>query len=183
MILMIAAGILLAFILLPILGPIVMVLLSIGVIAFLFYAAVIAYSSGSALIKSAQDAMKSIDANQKASRKYIIQHSEDYQEGLQIIQTLLSLQKLQEKPAGFWYAYILNERFRNCSLSGIFRVDDKLNREHLEKYLQKAVKKGPSEHTAQAEELSRKILGLYDKLCSGFPQKTKQQKPENRVKK
>ena len=174
-ILYVAAGILLAFLLLPFLGPIVMVLLVLGAIALFIYLALAAVASGQALMESAGNAAKSIDASRKASRKYIIRTSPSYCDGLRSIRALLILQQLQKKPIGFWYAYVLNERFRNCSMSGIFRVDDKLNREHLEKYLQKTAQHGsPSpEAAAEAEALCRKILSLHDELCSAYPPKSK----------
>ena len=142
LILIIAAGILLAAVLLPFLGPIVMIAVCIGVIALLGYGIISAVGMGMAAVELSKEAVEQVRTAQKLSFKSKIKATPEFSRGLVAIDELLTLQGLRHKPVGLWYLYILNERFRNCYMSGMFRVEDELNRKHLERYLKKTVDKG-----------------------------------------
>lgn len=180
LILIIAAGILLAFILLPLLGPIVMAVIGIAVFAVMIYGLAISIplivrgiltfvAVGKVGADAAKDAKKNAaeKAKQKRSFKATVRASPEFCRGLVAIDELLTLQGLRRKPIGLWYSYILKERFRNCYMAGAFRVEDQLNRAYLEKYLKKAIKNGSDATTTpQAEVLCQEILDCHDSLCA-----------------
>ena len=76
-------------------------------------------------------------------------------------------------PAGLWYRYIFQERLKNCSCTGIFRVEDNLNRLHLNRYLEKARAQGGGspESMARIDGLCQEILACHDQLCQQKPRK------------
>lgn len=172
LILIIAAGILLAAVLLPFLGPIVMIAVCIGVIALLGYGIISAVGMGMAAVELSKEAVEQVRTAQKLSFKSKIKATPEFSRGLVAIDELLTLQGLRHKPVGLWYLYILNERFRNCYMSGMFRVEDELNRKHLKRYLKKTVDKGKNpDNKPQAETLCRGILHCHDILCEQYQKK------------
>ena len=169
LILIIAAGILLACVLLPLLGPIIMIALCIGVVV-LGYG--ILSAIGVAAVEVSKEAVEKAKTAKKLSFRETVKAAPAFRQGLASIDALLTLQGLRRRPVGIWYAYILNERFRNCYMSGAFRVEDALNRKHLQRYLQKAVDKGKNPDTRpRAEALCREILAYHDKLCAQYQKK------------
>ena len=172
LILIIAAGILLAFVLLPFLGPIVIIAIGIGVIVLIGYSIFAVIGMGMAAVDVAKCAVEKAKTAQKLSFKARIKATPEFGHGLAAIDELLTLQGLRHKPVGLWYLYILNERFRNCYMTGAFRVEDKLNRIHLEKYLKKAINHGSdSTTTSQAEALCQEIMDCHDSLCAFYRKK------------
>lgn len=185
LVLIIAAGILLAFILLPFLGPIVMAVIGIAVFAWLFYCLAASIpliihsirtiiSVGAVGADAAQEVKKNAaeKAMQRQLFKSIVKSAPEFKHGFAAIDELLTLQGFRRKPVGLWYSYILHDRFRNCYMTGIFRVEDKLNRTHLEKYLEKTINGGSDSTTApRAEALCQKILDCYDRLCALYQKK------------
>ena len=87
------------------------------------------------------------------------------------MQELLTLEGLKGKPAGLWYQYVLNDRLCNCCKTGMFRVEDQLNRKYLEQYLEKVVRKGGTAPLPRAQELSRVILKCHDSLSTLYQPK------------
>lgn len=175
LILIIAAGILLAFVLLPFLGPIVMVAIYVAVIALIGYVII---SVGVVAISAIEGATRTTRIAQwsrivqKRLFKVRVKTTPEFNRGLTAIDQLLILQGLRQKPIGLWYLYILNERFRNCYMTGVFRVEDQLNRAHLEKYLKKAISNGSdSTTTPRAEALCQEILDCHDSLCTLYQKK------------
>ena len=172
LILIIAAGILLAFALLPFLGPIAMVAICIAVIAFIGYGISVIIGTGMAAVDTAKRIAEKAKTVNKLSFKAKVKTAPEFGRGLSAIDELLSLQGLRHRPIGLWYLYILNERFRNCYMTGAFRVEDQLNRAHLEKYLKKAISNGSdSTTTPQAEVLRQEILDCHDSLCTLYNKK------------
>ena len=184
LVLIIAAGILLAFILLPFLGPIVMAVIGIAVFAVIIYglassipliihSILTVIAVGKVGVDAAKDAKKNAaeKAKQKRSFKATVKASPEFRCGLAAIDELLALRGLRRKPIGLWCLYILNERFRNCYMTGIFRVEDQLNRTYLEKYLKRIIKDGSDPTTTlQAEALCQEILDCHDGLCALYQQ-------------
>lgn len=178
LILMIAGGILLAFILLPFLGPLLMIALPIGALVLFYFLVITLGGTGMAVAEIAAENKKQGSKNAAAapvstpapSFKTRVRQDPEYRQGLQTIDELLRLQRLEHKIRGNWFAHILYERFQNCSLRGIFRVEDAPNREKLCLYLQKVVQSssGDSEIRARAEALSEQILALYDGLVKRY---------------
>ena len=106
------------------------------------------------------------------SFKIKVRASHAYQSALSSIEELLALQGLRHSPKGLWYRYILSDRIRNCSMTGIFRVENEQNRENLVKYLQKTVgKQKDSTDGSRAEALCQRILECHDILCSEYQPK------------
>lgn len=172
LILIIAAGILLACVLLPLLGPIIMIALCIGVVVLLGYGILSAIGIGVAAVEVSKEAVEKAKTAKKLSFRETVKAAPAFRQGLASIDALLTLQGLRRRPVGIWYAYILNERFRNCYMSGAFRVEDGLNRRHLQRYLQKTVDKGKNPDTRpRAEALCREILDCHDKLCAQYQKK------------
>lgn len=173
LILMIAAGILLAFLLLPLLGPIVMIALSVGVVALLVYCAVMSIGAGLAAVELMKDLSKQVKSAQEHSFRRKIRAAPEYQLALADVEELLTLTGLRRSPAGLWYRYIFQERLKNCSCTGIFRVEDNLNRLHLNRYLEKARTQGGGspESMARIDGLCQEILACHDQLCQQKPRK------------
>ena len=169
LVLMIAAGVLLAFLLLPLLGPIVMVAICIAVLALLGYGIMMSIGAGIAAVDIAKEAAAKAQNAKQLSFKIKVRASHAYQSALSSIEELLALQGLRHSPKGLWYRYILTDRIRNCSMTGIFRVENEQNRENLVKYLQKTVgKQKDSPDGSRAEALCQRILECHDILCSEY---------------
>ena len=169
---MIAAGILLAFLLLPLLGPIVMIAICIAVIALLGYGIMMSIGAGIAAVDAAKEAAAKAKNAKQLSFKTKVMASPAYQSALSSIEELLALQGLCHSPKGLWYRYVLTDRIRNCSMTGIFRVENEQNRENLVKYLQKTVgKQKDSTDGSRAEALCQRILECHDILCSEYQPK------------
>ncbi len=185
LILMVAAGVLLAFLLLPLLGPIAMIAISIAVIAWLGYCIFAAIGVGMAAVELTKDAVKKskdtaketkaamekVKAAQQPSLKARVKAEPAFALGLTSVQELLTLEGLKGKPAGLWYQYVLNDRLCNCCKTGMFRVEDQLNRNYLEQYLEKVVRKGGTAPLPRAQELSRVILKCHDSLSTLYQPK------------
>ena len=172
LVLMIAAGILLAFLLLPLLGPIVMIAICIAVIALLSYGIMMSIGAGIAAVDAAKEAAAKAKNAKQLSFKTKVMASPAYQSALSSIEELLALQGLCHSPKGLWYRYVLTDRIRNCSMTGIFRVENEQNRENLVKYLQKTVgKQKDSTDGSRAEALCQRILECHDILCSEYQPK------------
>lgn len=172
LVLMIAAGILLAFLLLPLLGPIVMIAICIAVIALLGYGIMMSIGAGIAAVDAAKEAAAKAKNAKQLSFKTKVMASPAYQSALSSIEELLALQGLCHSPKGLWYRYVLTDRIRNCSMTGIFRVENEQNRENLVKYLQKTVgKQKDSTDGSRAEALCQRILECHDILCSEYQPK------------
>lgn len=167
LILMIAAGILLAFLLLPLLGPMVMIALSVGVVALLIYCAVMSIGAGLAAVELVKDLSKQVKSAQEHSFRRRIRAAPEYQLALADVEELLTRTGLRRSPAGLWYRYIFQERLKNCGCTGTFRVEDSLNRLHLSRYLEKAQARGGGdpENTARIDGLCQEILECHDQLC------------------
>lgn len=125
LILIIAAGILLAFILLPFLGSIVMALVAVVVFAALIYGLAVAIpwlirsififiAVGKVGANAAKGAAKDTaeKAKQKRSFRATVKTAPEFCRGLAAIKELLILQNLRYRPVGLWYLYILNDRIR-----------------------------------------------------------------------
>ena len=178
LILMIAAGILLAFILLPLLGPIAMILVCVAVIALLGYGILFAIGTSMAAVDAAKDAVAKAKNAKQLSFKTRIRAIPEFQFALSSIEKLLTLRGLQHTLKGLWYRYVLTDRIHNCSMTGIFRVENEQNRAYLEKYLRKAVKRGKDLSVDPgAEELCKQILECHDMLCRQYhPKQTNNSK-------
>lgn len=186
LILIIAAGILLAFILLPFLGTIVMALIAVVVFAALIYGLAVAIpwlirsififiAVGKVGADAAKGAAKDTaeKSKQKRSFRATVKTAPEFCRGLAAIKELLVLQNLRYRPVGLWYLYILNDRIRNCYMTGLFRVEDKLNRAHLEKCLNKVVSRSNDpDTTLQAQTLCQEILNCHDSLCKMYRPET-----------
>lgn len=182
LVLIIAAGILLAFILLPLLGPIAMALVAIAVFAVLIYGLAVAVpwlirsififiAVGKVGADAAKGAAKDTaeKAKQKRSFRATVKTAPEFCRGLAAIKELLVLQNLRYRPVGLWYLYILNDRICNCYMTGLFRVEDKLNRANLEKCLNKVVSRSNDPNTTlQAQTLCQEILNCHDSLCKMY---------------
>lgn len=172
LILMIAAGILLAVILLPLLGPIAMIAVCIATIALIGYGIIYSIGVSMAAVEAAKNAVEKAKTAKQLSFKTKVRAAPAFRYALSAIEELIALQRLQRSPVGLWYRYVLADRIRNCSMTGIFRVPNDQNRAHLEIYLRKTVEKGkdPSS-TPRAEELCRRILEAHDQLCIEYQPK------------
>ena len=168
LILMIAAGILLAFILLPLLGPIAMIAVCIATVALIGYGIIYSIGASMAAVEAAKNAVKKAQNAKALSFKTRVQAASEYQYALSAIRELMALQGLQRSPVGLWYQYVLTDRIRNCAMRGIFRVEDGLNRANLEKYLQKSSSRVQPADRSCAEELCRRILACHDGMCSQY---------------
>lgn len=142
LILMIAAGILLAFILLPLLGPIAMILVCVAVIALLGYGILFAIGTSMAAVDAAKDAVAKAKNAKQLSFKTRIRAIPEFQFALSSIEKLLTLRGLQHTLKGLWYRYVLTDRIHNCSMTGIFRVENEQNRAYLENTCGKRSKAG-----------------------------------------
>lgn len=170
LILMIAAGILLAMILLPLLGPIAMIAACIAVVALVGYGILFSVGASMAAVDAAKDAVAKAKNAKKLSFKTKVRAAPEFQYALSAIEELIALQGLQHSPKRLWCQYVLTDRIRNCSMNGIFRVENKQNRVYLEKYLDKAVANVKDlAAMPHAEELCQCILQCHDMLCSQYP--------------
>lgn len=169
LILMVAAGVLLAFILLPLLGPIAMIAVCVATVALIGYAILYSIGASLAAVDAAKAAVKKAKTARALSFQTKVRADPAYQTALSAIQELMALQGLQRSPKGLWYQYVLTDRIRNCAMRGIFRVEDGLNRANLEKYLQKTADCGQSPAGQErAEVLCQRILKCHDALCSQY---------------
>lgn len=170
LILMIAAGVLLAFILLPLLGPIAMIAVCVATVALIGYGLLYSVGISLAAVDAARNAVKKAKTARALSFQTKVRADPAYQTALSAIRELITLQGLQRSPRGLWYQYVLTDRIRNCAMRGIFRVEDGLNRSNLEKYLQKTAGCGqPAADRSHAETLCRRILTCHDTLCGRYP--------------
>ena len=172
LILMIAAGILLAVVLLPFLGPLVLLALGVGGALLIGYLILMSIGAVMALFGLAKEApagaRKLVGGIQTArAQSFSGQVAADpsYAQGMAAIGELLAAAKLRGLP-GLWHGHILRERFGNCRHAGLFRVEDGLNRRQLEKYLQTAAARCAGPDADRGETLSRQILACYDRLCA-----------------
>ena len=115
--------------------------------------------------------MEKVKAAQQPSLKARVKAEPAFALGLTSVQELLTLEGLKGKPAGLWYQYVLNDRLCNCCKTGMFRVEDQLNRNYLEQYLEKVVRKGGTAPLPRAQELSRVILKCHDSLSTLYQPK------------
>lgn len=170
MVLCIAAGILLAILLLPLLGPLVLsailVITVIAIVLFVVFGIFAVIGVGSAAVSTVEEASE----KRLTSFKVKVKASPEFNRALTAINELLTLQGLGHKPVGLWYKYVLNERLHNCYMEGAFRIENKLNRTNLEKYLNKVLdKKGKNPASLpKAKKLSQEILACHDHLCNVY---------------
>ena len=198
LILIIAAGVLLAFILLPLLGPIVMAVVGIAVFAWMIYGLIISgpilfrsiltlIAVGKVGVDTTKEVKKNADekAKQKRAFKAAVKTSPEFCRGLAASKELLTLQNFRYKPIGLWYSHIFKERFHNCYMTGAFRIEDDLNRAHLEKCLKKIVSRGKDQAaTPQADALYQEILSCHDSLCKMYsPPESPKLKPKEHLEK
>ena len=172
LILMIAAGILLAVVLLPFLGPLVLLALGVGGALLIGYLILMSIGAVMALFGLAKEApagarklVGDIQAARAQSFSGQVAADPSYAQGTAAIGELLTAAKLRGLP-GLWHGHILRERFGNCRHAGLFRVEDGLNRQQLEKYLQTAAARCAGPDAGQGETLSQQILACYDRLCA-----------------
>lgn len=172
LILMIAAGVLLAFILLPLLGPIAMIAVCVATVALIGYGIIYSIGVSMAAVDAAKNAVAKAKTAKQLSFKTRVRAAPAYQIALSAIHELIILQGLQRRPRGIWYQYVLTDRIRNCAMTGIFRVENGLNRAHLEKYLQKTAACGRSSADQDRTVIvCQRVLDCHDMLCSQYQPK------------
>ena len=178
LILMIAAGILLAVLLLPFLGTIVLAALSVAyylVIILLICAGVVLLPSiirgiftmigvGAAGVDAAKKAAETAKVQSLMGR---VRSDPEFTQGLEAGLALGELAGLRG-PGKLWYRYLLGERFRNCGYAGLFRVEDGLNRSHLERLLSRTARRCAPGDAERAGELCRTALDCHDSLCQQY---------------
>ena len=191
LILMIAAGILLAVLLLPFLGTILMAGLSVAyyiVIILLVCAGVVllpfiirgiftvigAVLAIFGLTKEAPAGAQKLTNEIRAARAQTlmgqVRAAPEFARGLAAGQGLGELAGLRG-PGRLWYRHLLRERFNNCGHAGLFRVEDGLNRAHLERLLARAARRCAPGDAEQARELCQTALSCHDSLCKRYPPK------------
>ena len=171
LILMIAAGILLAVVLLPFLGPIILLVLGVGGLILIGYFAIMAAGAVMTIFGLAKEApagTRKLVADIRAARAQSlmgrVRSAPEFSQGLEAGQALGALAGLRG-PGRLWYRHLLRERFKNCGHAGLFRVEDSRNRAHLERLLGRAARRCASRDAAQAQELCQTALSCHDSLC------------------
>lgn len=162
MIITIAAGVLLALMILPFLGPIGMILGAIGVVALVGYMWMNMFAS----IKAEIEADKARGPVETYESK--IKKSTQYQQGAAQMEELLALTKAQHGARSMQYKMILQQRFNNFLKRGSFRVEDAANRAELVNCLNKMAQVEDAQVKEKAEALGKEILTNYDYLCSTY---------------
>ena len=174
MILMIAAGILLAFLLLPFLGPIIMIAASIGVIVFIVYGIMYIIAFTSAAADVVKDVKKTEPKPREPSFKEKVVGTKEYKQGTASIDELFDLDGMTKGPKSQLYAHVIRARFNNVKESNSFRIDEAPNRKELERYLEKSLSLFKDEQNRlKAKTLTEEILSCYDKLVPLYQKKSK----------
>ena len=174
LILMIAAGILLAVALLPFLGPIILLALGVGGLVLMGYLILMAVGAVMAIFGLAKEApagARKLAADIRAARAQSlmgrVRSDPEFTQGLEAGLALGELAGLRG-PGKLWYRYLLGERFRNCGHAGLFRVEDGLNRSHLERLLSRTARRCAPGDAERAGELCRTALDCHDSLCQQY---------------
>ena len=174
LILMIAAGILLAMALLPFLGPIILLALGVGGLVLMGYLILMAVGAVMAIVGLAKEApagTRKLAADIRAARAQSlmgrVRSAPEFRQGLEAGLALGELAGLRG-PGKLWYRYLLGERFRNCGYAGLFRVEDGLNRSHLERLLSRTARRCAPRDAERAGELCRTALDCHDSLCQQY---------------
>ena len=177
LILMIAAGILLAVVLLPFLGPLVLLALGIGGLILIGYLVIMAVGAVMAifgLAKEAPSGARKLADDIRAARAQSlmgrVRSDPEFTQGLEAGLELGELAGLRG-PGRLWHRYLLGERFKNCGHAGLFRVEDRLNRTHLERLLDRAARRCAAADAERARALSKTALDCHDSLCAQYPPK------------
>ena len=174
LILMIAAGILLAMALLPFLGPIILLALGVGGLVLMGYLILMAVGAVMAIVGLAKEApagTRKLAADIRVARAQSlmgrVRSDPEFTQGLEAGLALGELAGLRG-PGKLWYRYLLGERFRNCGHAGLFRVEDGLNRSHLERLLSRTARRCAPGDAERAGELCRTALDCHDSLCQQY---------------
>ena len=174
LILMIAAGILLAVALLPFLGPIILLALGVGGLVLMGYLILMAVGAVMAIVGLAKEApagTRKLAADIRVARAQSlmgrVRSDPEFTQGLEAGLALGELAGLRG-PGKLWYRYLLGERFRNCGHAGLFRVEDGLNRSHLERLLSRTARRCAPGDAERAGELCRTALDCHDSLCRQY---------------
>ena len=174
LILMIAAGILLAVALLPFLGPIILLALGVGGLVLMGYLILMAVGAVMAIVGLAKEApagTRKLAADIRVARAQSlmgwVRSDPEFTQGLEAGLALGELAGLRG-PGKLWYRYLLGERFRNCGHAGLFRVEDGLNRSHLERLLSRTARRCAPGDAERAGELCRTALDCHDSLCQQY---------------
>ena len=191
LILMIAAGILLAVLLLPFLGTILMAGLSVAyylviillvcagvmLLPFIIRGMITVIGAVMAILGLAKEApagaRKLADDMQTARAQTLmgrVRAAPEFARGLAAGRALGELAGLWG-PGRLWYRHLLRERFSNCGHAGLFRVEDGLNRAHLERLLARAARRCAPGAAEQARGLCQTALSCHDSLCGTYTPK------------